>query len=144
MDKTTTGVIVGRFQVPTLHSAHLELINQVFKNHSRVIIFLGTTEVQISDRNGLDFDQRRMMLISQCTSVYQAGNLIIVPLPDTSNNDTWSKALDARIAELCPNGKAALYGGRGSFGVGSNCIFRKHNPPMVSAVKCPKPELHCH
>ena len=37
----TVGVIVGRWQVPDLHAAHKELIQQVLDKHPRVIIFVG-------------------------------------------------------------------------------------------------------
>ena len=39
--KTEIGVIIGRFQIHTLHDAHVELIQHVLSLHSKVIIFLG-------------------------------------------------------------------------------------------------------
>ena len=38
---TDVGIIVGRFQVDELHDAHVDLIQYVFDQHPKVIIFLG-------------------------------------------------------------------------------------------------------
>ncbi len=34
------GIICGRFQIPNLHEAHEALINYVFANNDRVLIFI--------------------------------------------------------------------------------------------------------
>ena len=61
-NKYDVGVIVGRFQVPSLHEAHRELIQSVVNKHPRTIIFLGVSPVPTSRNNPLDFETRRRMI----------------------------------------------------------------------------------
>ena len=42
-------------------------------------------------------------------------DVTVVPLPDMSSNELWSKTLDNRIAEIYPNSLVILYGSRDSF-----------------------------
>jgi bifunctional NMN adenylyltransferase/nudix hydrolase len=60
MDKSyTIGSLVGRFQVHELHEAHHYLIDQVVKNHKKVILFLGVSKVVGTKKNPLDFESRK-------------------------------------------------------------------------------------
>jgi bifunctional NMN adenylyltransferase/nudix hydrolase len=103
------GVIVGRFQVPTLHQAHQELIQQVIENHKRVIVFLGISPVLVTQQNPLDFITRKEMLLKAFPTI------TVLALPDMPNDSDWSKELDKRIKEVFPIGDVLLYGGRDSF-----------------------------
>lgn len=106
---SSVGVIVGRFQVDDLHDGHISLIENVIKKHRKVLIFLGVTPVLSSKRNPLDFDSRKNMIEKRFDDV------TVVPLPDMSSNELWSKTLDNRIAEIYPNSLVILYGSRDSF-----------------------------
>jgi len=106
---SSVGVIVGRFQVDDLHEGHLSLINRVKKKHRKIVIFLGVTPVLSSKRNPLDFESRKNMIESQFDDV------TVIPLPDMSSNELWSRTLDTRIAEIHPNSLILLYGSRDSF-----------------------------
>ena len=59
----TTGVIIARLQVATLHEAHKELIDTVLKEHPKVMIFLGLSPVRGSIRDPLDFQARKQMIL---------------------------------------------------------------------------------
>lgn len=106
---SSVGVIVGRFQVDDLHDGHISLIDNVKQKHRKVVIFLGVTPVLSSKRNPLDFESRKNMIEGKFDDV------TVVPLPDMSSNELWSKTLDNRIAEIYPNSLVLLYGSRDSF-----------------------------
>lgn len=105
----TIGVIVGRFQVHSLHGAHRKLINTVFENHKQVVIFLGIPAGDHTRSNPLDFVTRKAMI----QSAYP--DAIILPLKDQRSDELWSRKVDELIYITCGEAKALLYGGRDSF-----------------------------
>ena len=108
--KAEIGVIIGRFQIHQLHEAHKELISNVISNHRRVIVFLGVTPVLMTKKNPLDFPTRKAMIEEEF-----GNSLTVAAIPDFSDDDKWSKALDSRIREIHQIGDVLLYGGRDSF-----------------------------
>ena len=93
MDKSyTIGALVGRFQVHELREAHHYLIDQVVKNHKKVILFLGVPKVVGTKKNPLDFESRKKMI------QHHYPEIVILALPDFGDDKRWS-----------------LYGGRDSF-----------------------------
>lgn len=110
MDKSyTIGALVGRFQVHQLHEAHHYLIDQVVKNHKKVILFLGVPKVVGTKKNPLDFESRKKMV------QHHYPEIVILALPDFGDDKRWSHELDKRIKEVYPIGDALMYGGRDSF-----------------------------
>lgn len=107
--KYDVGVIIGRFQVHKLHKAHCDVIETVLKNHKKVILFLGVTEVIGSSINPLDFGSRKIMIQEKYPDI------IVLALPDKRNDETWSKNIDNRIKEVFPKSNPILYGSRDSF-----------------------------
>lgn len=104
------GIIVGRFQVPELHKAHIDLIQTVCNEHNKVIIFLGLSPLRVTTENPLDFEARKQMLLEAFPDV----NVLYVM--DQPSDEVWSKKLDENISHLIsPNQTAVLYGGRDSF-----------------------------
>ncbi|WP_394998903.1 NUDIX domain-containing protein [Acinetobacter sp.] len=113
----TVGVIVGRFQVAELHTAHIELIHKALMDNDRVVIFLGTTVVRDSEKNALDYRTRELMLSDAFYDHWDDcfERTTICPLPDQHSDELWSAELDRRIREIDPMGKIRLYAGRDSF-----------------------------
>ena len=106
----TYGVIVGRFQVPNLHSGHLELFRQVSERHERVIVFVGVPRTVPTKRNPLDFEARKKMIQAEYP------DFTILPLRDEKTDQHWSNNLDLKIAEVTNfTSHVTLYGGRDSF-----------------------------
>lgn len=104
------GVIVGRFQVPELHDAHIDLIQTVCNNHDKVIIFLGLSPLMVTRENPLDFESRKQMILD----VFP--NVNILYIKDVNNDSLWSKRLDSMISDvITPAQSVTLYGGRDSF-----------------------------
>jgi len=109
MDKYPIGALVGRFQIHELHEAHHYVIKQVVDNHKKVILFLGVSKVLGTKKNPLDFETRKKMIQDQYPDI------VILALPDQSNDFDWSKELDKRVREVYHIGDVLLYGGRDSF-----------------------------
>ncbi len=104
------GVIVGRFQVPTLHESHWALIDHVNSKHSKLIIILGIAPTLGTRNNPLDFEMRKQMILSD----YPYANVLFVK--DNVSNEAWSRDVDNIINSITtPNQKTVLYGGRDSF-----------------------------
>lgn len=104
------GVIVARFQVPELHSAHRKLLDTVTGYHKKVIVFLGIPPTDsLTKTNPLDFASRKAMIQKDYPHVN------IIPLRDQRTNGLWSHILDQKIKEPYRSSSALLYGGRESF-----------------------------
>lgn len=104
------GVIVGRFQVHELHQAHKDLIQHVFDNHEKVIIFLGLSPLPVSVNNPLDFESRKQMILAEFPEA------IVLYCKDTVSDEVWSRKLDEMIQDvLTPQQTVVLYGSRDSF-----------------------------
>lgn len=109
-DTYDVGVIVGRFQVPELHDAHLDLIQTVCDNHDKVIIFLGLSPLMVTRENPLDFESRKQMILDKFP------NVNVLYAKDVNSDSIWSKRLDEMIGDvITPNQSVVLYGGRDSF-----------------------------
>lgn len=109
--KYEIGVIVGRFQVNRLHTAHRKLIQTVIDNHPKVLIFLGVSPASPTQRDPLDFQTRKAMIMEE----FSDPSITILPIGDTRSNQYWSQVLDQKIQETYLSGKPILYGSRDSF-----------------------------
>lgn len=104
------GVIVGRFQTPTPHDAHLQLLKKVEEQHKKVILFLGISYIPVTMNNPLDFEMRKQMI----AEIFPNFNILFIM--DEENDESWSKTLDSQISSLVThNQSVVLYGGRDSF-----------------------------
>lgn len=105
------GVIVGRFQVPDLHEAHVSLFEHVIETHARVLVFLGLSGAgQPTRENSLDFTARWQMIRAKYPDVE------VHYIHDQGDDAAWSRRLDSEVARLLnPGQKVVLYGGRDSF-----------------------------
>lgn len=103
------GVVVARFQVNKLHEQQRIMLDIVFSNHRKVIIFLGVAEIGATRRNPLDFATRKAMVQKHYPTA------IILPLLNNRSNEIWSKRLDNKIHGIFSGLKVLLYGSRDSF-----------------------------
>lgn len=104
------GVIVGRFQVPSLHEAHLDLIETVCDAHDKVFIFLGLSPLLSTTQNPLDFESRKQMILAEFPDVN------VLYIKDQPTDEGWSKSLDSQVNDLLSASQSViLYGGRDSF-----------------------------
>lgn len=113
-EKKAIGVIVCRMQVPYLTESHKNVVNTVIHRHSRIVMFLGTTNKPINMRNPYPFEFRKQMIE---TNFPEVEHLTIVPLPDIEeDNALWVMILDKMISSFLSHDESAvLYGSRDSF-----------------------------
>ena len=101
-------------QVPHLTDSHVKLIKTVCDRHKRIIIFLGTTNKLIDDKNPFPFEFRKQMILDN--QEFRSNEISIVPLPDQEDNKSWVETLDKLVQSfLAYDEEAVLYGGRDSF-----------------------------
>lgn len=105
--KNTLGVIIGRFQVPSLHAGHRFLVDAVLDRHEQVLILVGVHNAQPTERNPLPYELRKQLI----REVYP--NAIVEPLYDCATNAAWSRHVDNVIEQYAA--EAILYGSRDSF-----------------------------
>ena len=104
-----TGVVIARFQTPYLHEGHIDLINNVSAQHSKVIIILGVSPLSGSRRNPYDYHTREKMIKKQFPE------LVVLPLSDLPSDISWSDSLDNLLINTFPTEQFQLYGSRDSF-----------------------------
>lgn len=113
--KYTCAVAVMRLQVAEIHEAHRELIDTLFANHAKVMIFLGLSQVRGTIRDPLDFQPRKQMLL-EAYPHEKYPNLTIGYIKDERSDEIWSEKLDSQIRDMTgPNDTVVLYGSRDSF-----------------------------
>lgn len=119
------GVIVGRFQVPLLHSGHIDLIKDVIGRSDRVLIVVGVTQSFPTTKDPLSFEARREAIRQEFPDV------AIVPLADCRSDSEWSFALDVLVSHFGSDFNAiTLYGSRDSFLKSYSGIFRTEEIAM--------------
>jgi len=122
----TWGVIVGRFQVPELHTGHRALFDSVLNQHQHVLVLLGETGANLNPRNPLDFAARQRMIESAFGE-----RVLIQSLHDAADDDVWCQRLDAAIHQHTKGQAAVLYGSRDSF---LNCYAGSYPTRLVEQV----------
>lgn len=109
-EKAQVGVIVGRFQTPELHGAHVDLIRSVIERHPKTIVILGLSPAKATWNNPLDFESRKIMILEKFPEV------TVLYIKDEKEDAVWSKRLDEIVKDVTgPGQTAVLYGGRDSF-----------------------------
>lgn len=111
---TALGVVVGRFQVATLHEGHRALLDEVARQHEHLLVVLGCTNIRRTPKDPLSFEDRRTMILDQYPFAQ------VVALKDSPvSTAVWSKELDQLIEKAiekhATDSTAVLYGSRDSF-----------------------------
>lgn len=104
--KETVGVVVGRFQLHSLHIGHRHLIDVAQEENDVLCILLGSSGGALSKRNPLTFSVREAMV----KEVYK--DALIYEILDSH---TWSKDLDQILDDHFKDKHVRLYGSRDSF-----------------------------
>lgn len=102
-------VVVGRFQVPSLHPGHKFVINYALQRHDRVLVVIGCSPLPLSRRNPLDYETRAIMISRYFPDV------TIARIEDSRSDEVWSNRLDEIIESYFPSTPAILYGSRDCF-----------------------------
>jgi len=102
------GVVVGRFQTPTLHDGHLTVLNAA-NQHNKMLVLLGVCASPGSYRQELDYETRRLLISRKYPDA------VIQPIYDMASNELWSTNLDSLIRKMFPFSAITIYHGRESF-----------------------------
>jgi len=123
-----TGVIIGRFQVPTLHKGHKHLIDSVREKNDNLVILIGTSS-HMDVKNPLPFHLRAEMIEEYLAD---DGNTVVYEIPDRDSDEEWSNYLDRLLDSL--EGGVMLYASRDSF-IGR--YLGKYPVSLIEAVESP-------
>lgn len=103
------GIIIGRFQTHELHDGHRYLIQHVINESDEVLILIGNTKGQPTEKDPLDFETRRDMILEDYPDV------AIDSIDDHYSDETWSQTVDSLVSGRYPDEDVTLYGSRDSF-----------------------------
>jgi nicotinamide-nucleotide adenylyltransferase len=87
--------IVGRFQ--PFHLGHLEVIQEILKEHESVIIGIGSAQYSHTLQNPFTAGERHLM-ISNTLESRKIFNFYIIPIEDVNSNPLWV----AHVESLTP------------------------------------------
>ncbi len=87
--------IVGRFQ--PFHKGHLEVIQEILKDHDSVIIGIGSAQYSHTLQNPFTAGERHLM-ISNTLEMNKIFNFYIIPIEDVNSNPLWV----AHVESLTP------------------------------------------
>lgn len=106
----SVGVVIGRFQVDSLHNGHRFLIDKAMSSHKAVLIFIGCSPRQ-GKSDPMNFIVRERMIRAEYPSAW------ILPLKDAPTDEEWSGQIDTAIKDMfgATTKDVVLYGGRDSF-----------------------------
>lgn len=131
---TSYAVIIGRFQVTNLHAGHRYLFETAVKAHDKLLIILGVSGGQPTERNPLDAKTRILMLQREYPEA------VIKTHPDQASDEIWSERLDELI-DAETEGNGVIYGSRDCFAShyrGRYPVSLLKEIPMVSGERCRK------
>jgi nicotinamide-nucleotide adenylyltransferase len=94
----TRAFIVGRFQ--PFHKGHLEVIEEILKEHDSVIIGIGSAQYSHTLQNPFTAGERHLM-ISNTLEHERIFNFYIIPIEDVNSNPLWV----AHVESLTPKFK---------------------------------------
>lgn len=101
-----TAIVVGRFQLPTPHEGHRELINHAIKNSDKLVVVIGDVDSMFTDKNPLPYEIRHNAI----KALYP--NAEVRRILDHPRDDEWSENLDKIVSQY---ENPTLYGSRDSF-----------------------------
>lgn len=118
------GIIVARFQVPTLHVGHTAFIKHVADQSDKLVVFLGYKVNQPDSKNPFPFEVRKAMLKDVLRRLGLEDKVVIDQIEDHPlSNERWSDELDKKTGvhksalalETNDDIDISLYGSRDSF-----------------------------
>lgn len=102
----SVGVVIGRFQVASLHEGHVAVLSAVQAKHSRLAVLVGTSPAAPNVNDPLPFFCRADAI----RAIFPQA--IVLPLPNHESDEAWSRQIDALLSGLAQ--PCTIYGGRGN------------------------------
>ena len=103
------GVIIARFQTPSLQKGQISLIEQIASRHKQQILILGVSPLNGSRENPYDYPTRKQMIKSRFPDVK------VLSHRDHPSDAAWSEQLDQILINTFPSDDFALYGSEDRF-----------------------------
>lgn len=104
------GVVIGRFQIDSLHTGHRMLLNHAQKNSDKLLVLLGVSPIYGTKRDPIDYDGREALIRNACPEA------AIREVLDMKSDLDWSRQVDRIIQSRYPMAtEVTLYGARDSF-----------------------------
>lgn len=122
------GVVIGRFQVASLHAGHMHLLEWAKQQSDVLVVLIGTSKAQHSLRNPLPYAYRKEMLERAFPSAH------VLEKPNHASDAEWSREVDELLEANFPNCSVMLYGSRDSFKSSYSGKFAVTTIPEVSLV----------
>ena len=119
-----TGVVIGRFQVPSLTKGHIHLLSTALSENNTLLVIIGASQAMYSEKHPLDFETRKQMILETFPDA------VVLKLDDYYDDVIWSNMLDAILAGY---DNVTLYGSRDCFVSGYHgkypvkIVDEKHN-----------------
>lgn len=105
------GVVIARFQAPSLTEAHQHLLAQVASRVARVLVLLGTAPVPGLRRDPLEFKLREQMVHDYWATEYPDKEITILPISDHPLDREWARRVDQLVDAVNLLGSATLFCG---------------------------------
>jgi bifunctional NMN adenylyltransferase/nudix hydrolase len=119
--KVRVGVVVGRFQVPTLTNAHRNLLQSALKDSDILYVFVGEGHVRVDTKDPIPAKIVYDMVSRHVGLATRKRNRIEI-IQDHPSNKYWSELLDKEIetflafdTSVNDEVEVVLFGGRDSF-----------------------------
>ena len=104
-------VVIGRFQVASLHEGHIELFKEMMSKSDTLLVMLGCI-TKPNVRNPLDYTMRRAMIKEIFPNAYTMALYDCFDDAGNYNNIKWSKEIDSLLISHLNEYSITLYSGR--------------------------------
>jgi bifunctional NMN adenylyltransferase/nudix hydrolase len=108
MNNKKIGVVICRFQTPSLTEGHKTLVDYAQENSDQLIVILGIAPTMVATDNPLTYDMRKDMV----ENAYP--HAIVLGVKDIPDDLLWSNELD-KVLLPYDSENITIYGGRDSF-----------------------------
>lgn len=123
MHTRAVGIIVGRFQVPDLHSGHKSLFTKAGEKLSELteqyslIVGIGVSPLIGDKDNPLSYEMRHNVInyYLRNSSDFSEDNYQIIPILDVGNDGEWYAGVENLVKTMHPNTKIYFIGSRDSW-----------------------------
>jgi bifunctional NMN adenylyltransferase/nudix hydrolase len=106
--KEAVGVVLGRFQLPSLHVGHKALIRKVLELHQKAVIVIAETPISFNRRNPLTGKLRKALLDAE----FAGQSVQVVVLKNNESDEIWSRNFDQLLTSTVPDANFIIYGAR--------------------------------
>ncbi|MFO7678011.1 MAG: nicotinamide-nucleotide adenylyltransferase [Thermoplasmatota archaeon] len=90
-------LFIGRFQ--PFHNGHLTVLRNIYKQYSKIIIAIGSSQYSHTLENPFSYDERKAMITS-CLNKENILRYTIIPIADIHNPPKWVSHVESIISDF--------------------------------------------